>query len=169
MKLKTITTCLTLGRPFSIPFEAPFTFYYSPSEMRLFFPEEVVQWMEACSAERLKGMPRNAAGHLLRRRRESEPDDRLEESIDLGNLLPLPENKDLPVIVAARMSMSFPVLFCAVPLYAVDFTRRRRRADEPAVPNVPGGAIEPLPRAEETRACLVLRWRDHQQLPDPSV
>src|SRR6185369_17591057 len=60
LKLKTITTCLTLGRPFTIPFEAPFTFYYSPSEMRLFFPEEVVQWMEACSAERLKGSPRNA-------------------------------------------------------------------------------------------------------------
>ncbi|MFT3820447.1 MAG: patatin-like phospholipase family protein [Rubrivivax sp.] len=32
----------------------------------------------------------------------------------------LPSNADLPVVVAVRMSLSFPVLLSAVPLYAID-------------------------------------------------
>jgi hypothetical protein len=42
-------------------------------------------------------------------------------------LRPLPADRHLPVVVAARMSLSFPVLISAVPLYAVDFTRKRPR------------------------------------------
>ena len=152
LNLKTITTCVTLGRPFSMPFETPETFYYSPSEMRLFFPEQVVRWMESCSAKRLDDLHRNEAGHFLPRRTQREPDDSSDEAVDLGNLLPLPENKDLPVIVAARMSMSFPLLFCAVPLYAVDFTRRRRVIDESPTSDIPGGAIDPLPAARKPEA-----------------
>ena len=33
-----------------------------------------------------------------------------------------PDPQDLPVIVATRTSLSFPVLLAAVPLYAVDYT-----------------------------------------------
>ena len=36
--------------------------------------------------------------------------------------LPLP-TFDLPIIVAARMSLSFPVLFSAVPLYAINYNK----------------------------------------------
>jgi hypothetical protein len=57
-------------------------------------------------------------------------------------LKPLPDQEHLPVILAVRLSLSFPILFCAVPLYAVDFTRRRRGADEPPpAERVPGDAI----------------------------
>lgn len=124
--LKVVTTCLTLGRPFSIPFDqAEASLFFSPAEMLLYFPEPVVQWME-------EHPPKG-----------SEAPDMLHcERIDLGGLRPLPDPRNLPVIVAARMSMSFPILFCAVPLYAVDFTRRRRSNDEPAS-NVPGGSIGP--------------------------
>jgi hypothetical protein len=38
----------------------------------------------------------------------------------------MPAAADLPVVVAARMSLSFPILFSAVPLYAVDFTTPER-------------------------------------------
>jgi predicted acylesterase/phospholipase RssA len=119
--LKVIATCLTLGRPYTLPFEAG-EFYFSPEEMRLFFPSEVVSWMEEHSS--------TASSH-------SEP-------IDASGLKRLPPADDLPVIVAVRMSLSFPVLFCAVPLYAVDWTRRRRSVKEP-IPSkrVAGDALAP--------------------------
>ncbi|MCG8457927.1 MAG: patatin-like phospholipase family protein [Holophagales bacterium] len=45
-----------------------------------------------------------------------------------GGLYPFPgSGKDLPVVVAARMSLSFPGLISAVPLYAVDYTKKENR------------------------------------------
>jgi hypothetical protein len=43
--LRMMTTCLTWGRPFTLPFDTG-AFYFSPKEFRSFFPEEVVKWME---------------------------------------------------------------------------------------------------------------------------
>jgi predicted acylesterase/phospholipase RssA len=37
---------------------------------------------------------------------------------------PLPAPKDLPILLGARMSLSFPFLLSAVPLYAADVTKR---------------------------------------------
>jgi hypothetical protein len=125
--LKMITTCLTYGRPFTMPFESP-GLYYSPAEMARFFPATVVQWM--------KDHPATISSHG--------------EAVAVGELMPLPDCDDLPVVFAARLSLSFPVLFCAVPLYAVDWTRRRRDAGEPApAKRVPGDAIGP--KGEEDR------------------
>jgi len=42
--------------------------------------------------------------------------------------LPLPAPEDLPVIVATRMSLSFPVLLSAVPLWSLDMTRPENKA-----------------------------------------
>lgn len=39
-----------------------------------------------------------------------------------------PTKEDLPVVVAARMSLSFPGLISAVPLYAVDYTKREKKS-----------------------------------------
>jgi len=36
----------------------------------------------------------------------------------------LPPARDFPIIVAARMSLSFPILFSMVPMYSVDFTTK---------------------------------------------
>lgn len=36
---------------------------------------------------------------------------------------PLPNPENLPVIVATRMSLSFPVLLSGIPLYAVDYSK----------------------------------------------
>jgi len=44
ISLKMIATCLTFGRPYTLPFESS-EFYFCPSEMKRFFPPEVVQWM----------------------------------------------------------------------------------------------------------------------------
>jgi len=119
--LKVISTCLTFGRPYTLPFESS-EFFYLASEMRLFFPEEAVAWMDS---------------HSPAVTQHGEP-------IDPGSLKLLPNGDDLPVIVATRLSLSFPFLFCAVPLYAVDWTRRRRTNDEPARDKrVPGDALDP--------------------------
>ena len=116
--LKMNTTCLTWGRPFTLPFESA-EFFFSPQEFQSFFPKEVVQWMV-----------------------DHQANVKFHEKTDLGDRVPLPAADDLPVIVAARMSLSFPVLFCTVPLYAIDWSRRRRSADEPLPePRVPGDAL----------------------------
>ena len=58
----------------------------------------------------------------------------------LWPLRPLPEAADLPVLVATRMSLSFPVLLSAVPLRRVDWTHRGERAEPPALAEVGQGA-----------------------------
>jgi predicted acylesterase/phospholipase RssA len=122
--LRMISTCLTWGRPFTLPFETH-QFYFSPDELRQYFPAEVIAWMENHPAP-------------------TEPDATHGRKIDLKGLKPLPAADDLPVIVAVRLSLSFPFLFCAVPLYAVDFTRRPRPADQPPPKKrEPGDALGP--------------------------
>ena len=117
--LKMVTTCLTLGRPYALPADGN-EFYFCPKEMRQYFPELVVDWMEKHPAQ-IKEDPKK---------------------VDSRGFLPLPASDDLPVIVATRMSLSFPILFCAVPLYMVDWTRRERAADEPpATQRIAGDAL----------------------------
>jgi hypothetical protein len=87
--LQTFTTCVTLGRPFRVPFAAEETFHFKPSEWRRLFPERVVDAL--------------AQGVDWREHPNAK--------------LPLPPAAKLPVVVAARLSLSFPVLLSAIPLY----------------------------------------------------
>jgi predicted acylesterase/phospholipase RssA len=101
--LEMMTTCLTLGRPFRLPFgddesvKENRRFSFREAEFRRLFPASVVDWMIA-HARRTP----NAAAYR-----------------ELG-LVPLPDPEHLPVVVAARMSLSFPILLSAVPLYEMD-------------------------------------------------
>jgi predicted acylesterase/phospholipase RssA len=95
VSLQTFTTCLTLGRPFRVPFAADEQFRFKPSEWRRLFPERVVDALA-------QGADWRAA-----------PDTQL----------PLPPAAKLPVVVAARLSLSFPVLLSAIPLYDEDGTQ----------------------------------------------
>jgi predicted acylesterase/phospholipase RssA len=132
--LKVISTCLTFGRPYTLPFESP-EFFYSPEEMRQFFPASVVRWMEE---------------HPATWHKHDEP-------INADGLKLLPDHDNLPVVVATRLSLSFPFLFCAVPLYAVDWSRRRKRIDEAASKErVPGDALE----HDETRRPEIVWFSD---------
>lgn len=80
-------------------------YYYDPGEFRDLFPDEVVDWMAAHPRPLSKGDPRGSELHraMMWPRR------------------PLPAAGDLPVVVAARLSLSFPVLLSAVPLWRFDF------------------------------------------------
>jgi hypothetical protein len=117
--LRMMTTCLTWGRPFTLPFTTG-AFYFSPEELSNFFPPEVVRWL---------------ANHPPKHSKEPH------EPVDTRKLLPMPDWDDLPVIVAARLSLSFPFLFCTVPLYAVDWTLRKCREGEGAPKPDPGCAV----------------------------
>lgn len=96
--LQVMTTNLTHGRPYRIPFETRI-FFFDPEEFRRLFPAPVVDWMVRHAGD--TAMP-------------NLPD----------TLLPLPDPADLPVVVAARLSLSFPLLISAVPLYAIDYSLR---------------------------------------------
>jgi hypothetical protein len=98
--LRMMTTNLTLRRPYSLPFtEANEKIYaFKLADFERMFPARITSWL---------------AGHC------EKVDDPTGEH---GDLYKFPEPENLPVIVATRMSLSFPLLFCAVPLYAQDFT-----------------------------------------------
>lgn len=118
INLEVMTTCVTRGRPYRIPFETS-GLYFDAAEMRRLFPEEVVAWMEQHPAP-----PTGGRVERLRRR--------VTDAL-VAPLLPLPAPSDLPVVVAARMSLSFPVLISAVPLHAVDRVTNAASLDRIAV------------------------------------
>jgi len=96
--LQMMTTSLTEGRPYNLPCRLD-RYYFNSEEMARYFPPHVVDWMEKKARAGAKPFP---------------------------HLHALPPIGDLPVVVATRMSLAFPLLLSAVPLHAVDF------ADDPA-------------------------------------
>jgi hypothetical protein len=94
VNLRVNTTCLTLNRPFTLPFDPDqkMVFYFKIADFKLFFPDDVVAYLDQTCAMHWQ-----------------HPEFRV-----------FPSEWALPVVVAARMSMSFPVLFSAVKLYAKD-------------------------------------------------
>ena len=141
-----MTTNVTHRRPHRMPW-AHRDLYYDPARLRRLFPERIVAWMDAHPPPPGEGRERERRERRL---------------AALAPLRPFPSADDLPVVVAARMSLSFPLLISAVPLHALDMTRRRTRR---AVEAVETGS-EP-DRAARRRGLLVLGRRDREQLPRP--
>jgi predicted acylesterase/phospholipase RssA len=110
INLEVMTTNLTLGSPTRLPFSSR-EYFFHPEELRRFFPEDIVQWME---------------DHPFIPEKDREKAD-IQRIVDETPYRPLPGPADMPVVVAARMSLSFPVLISAVPLYAVDWSLKRNR------------------------------------------
>jgi predicted acylesterase/phospholipase RssA len=96
INLEMLTTNLSHGRPHRLPF-AEKVFFFRREEFARLFSERVVDWLLAHPHQ---GESPNHPGF-----------DRL------------PDAALLPVVVAARMSLSFPILLSAVPLYALDYDR----------------------------------------------
>jgi predicted acylesterase/phospholipase RssA len=114
--LEVITTCLSLSRSFRLPDdfaakpEEPLRcFFFHPDELRRLFPEAVVKHLEHHPPPPPRSKVAAEEWHRL--------------CTLMAPLKPLPAPEDLPVIVAVRMSLAFPVLIGAVPLYQVDETR----------------------------------------------
>jgi predicted acylesterase/phospholipase RssA len=114
--LQMMTTSLTHGRPMRLP--APMRrdrgkskpedggeLLFKPSEMARFFPPAVVQHLREHGK-----LPEGKIADLL----DQDPDDD-------GAMRHFPIGPDLPVIVATRMSLSFPILIAALSLHEYDF------------------------------------------------
>lgn len=108
INLEMMTSNLMHGRPYRLPFETEI-FHWRRGDFAELFPPRVVDWM-AKRSEPATGAQKRAA---------PSPDD----------LFKLPRPADLPVVVAVRMSLSFPFLLAAVPLYAVDWGREENKKD----------------------------------------
>jgi predicted acylesterase/phospholipase RssA len=100
LDLAMITTGLNLGRPYRLPFENN-DFYFLEEDMARLFPASVVTW-------------------LVQHARPSATATALSSGTNTYYALPLAA--DFPVIVAIRLSLSFPMLLSAVPFYIVDRT-----------------------------------------------
>jgi hypothetical protein len=118
INLQVMTTSLTHARPYTIPFEAR-DLYFKPDEMRTLFPERIVRWLE---------------DHA-----------RISETAGEFGLYALPNPRDLPVIVAVRLSLSFPLLISAAKLYTVDRTRDREHQTPEACWFSDGGITSNFP------------------------
>jgi predicted acylesterase/phospholipase RssA len=105
VRLVTITTDLSHGSSERFPLRSR-GWAFDPTELRSLFPAAVVEHL---------------AGHA------AEPDDAAQRAaLDRDGLTLLPDSGDLPIVMGARFSLSFPILLSAVPLYAW----RPRRTDE---------------------------------------
>ena len=111
IRLQVMTTNVTHRRPHRMPWDHH-QLLFDPSEMRRLFPERIVAWMETHPPPLDEGSEGQSRSRML---------------AALAPLRPLPDPDDLPVVVAARMSLSFPLLVSAVPLHALDLTRPRTR------------------------------------------
>ncbi|MGA4668693.1 hypothetical protein ACPCG0_02660 [Propionibacteriaceae bacterium Y1923] len=129
--LQMMTTNLTRHQPMTMPWRTE-EFFFDPVAMAELFPETVVTWM----VDHPPALPTSAAARfdaeLLR--------------AQAGHLRPWPPAEHLPVVVATRMSLSFPVLIQAVRLQAIDWVLPVNRRARDAVPAWraahPGGTLE---------------------------
>jgi len=114
--LRMVTTNLTHGRPYGLPVDDETSrLFFRKEDLARYFPKVVLDYLVdrshpyVCKVPGVEPDPINVPKELLE--------------------LPAAE---LPVVVAARLSLSFPVLFSAVPLWAIDYEpvpeqRRLRR------------------------------------------
>jgi hypothetical protein len=144
INLEVMTTDLGRARPQRLPMAAD-EWFFCEDEFRRLFPQPVVDAMVA-AVDPVERTGTAAREHdLLTRLAAATGHRRLPQA-------------DLPVVVAARLSLSFPVLLSAVPLYRFDFSRaatiealRRWRAWLVEHPDVdpadvsPDAAGDPIP------------------------
>lgn len=102
VNLEMLTTNVTQGRPMRLPDDLASTYSFDEKEFRRLFPARVVDYLVRIAGDEVKE----------------------------SGLVPIPEPSKLPVVVATRMSLSFPVLISAVPLYAVDHSMGPGRKNE---------------------------------------
>jgi predicted acylesterase/phospholipase RssA len=101
--LQVITTALNLKRPLRLPndpgVDPLHSFFYDPLEWAALFPASVLEWLRTHRRDGGALRVRSPAGRAL---------------------VPFPVPKDWPVVMAVRLSLSFPGLLSAVPMYGSD-------------------------------------------------
>jgi len=114
IRLQVYAANITLGRPLVLPLrEEDDPVYFVPRELRRLFPDAVVDAMKQRRARH--ALPPQARAALHRPTDAPAPPGRADED----ELWELPR-KRLPILVAARMSVSAPLLFAPVPVWMLD-------------------------------------------------
>jgi len=108
--LRMFTTNLTHGRPHELPLDESSRLFFHPSEWIPYFPSEVLEYLVQQSVPYAPKLER------------ADP----ETTSETEELRELPSG-ELPILVAARLSLSFPFLFSAVPLWAIDYEPRTKK------------------------------------------
>jgi predicted acylesterase/phospholipase RssA len=106
VELVLMTTDVTRGVSHRFPFlEGSWgQLFFKKEEFDALFPKAVVEWMKSHAAE-----------------------NRRADAVEVPDgYYPLPQAGDLPILLGARMSLSFPFLLSAVPLHAANVTRRNK-------------------------------------------
>ena len=101
INFEALTTSLSHGRPYRLP-DLARPFYFRPADLREVLPDYVVDWMVEHAGQSEQPLP--PGYHRL------------------------PEAHDLPLVFAARLSLSFPFLISAVRLWGIDWSRPSNRA-----------------------------------------
>jgi predicted acylesterase/phospholipase RssA len=102
IELAMITTALNPGRPLRFPFESN-DLYFVEEELRPRLPAQVIAWLVAKARRSTTAARLSTPGRTFHA---------------------LPAGEDMPVLLGVRMSLSFPLLLSAIPLYTVDRTRK---------------------------------------------
>jgi predicted acylesterase/phospholipase RssA len=115
--LEMFTTNLSHGRPYMLPHVEPVArLFYKREELAPYLPADVMTWFDE------RGVPYAPSASM------TESDPTVERAAELG-LKEIPKPENFPVLLAARMSLSFPLLFAAVPLWAIDYQHPRKARD----------------------------------------
>jgi predicted acylesterase/phospholipase RssA len=107
ISLRMVTSNLSQNQPFVLPFKNDHLLLFNEEEFRLLFPSDVVDYMVTLSGSYHAG---------------AKPESKYVRHIPPDKFHFLPEADDLPVIVATRMSLSFPLLLSAIPLHTIKST-----------------------------------------------
>ncbi|HHU39792.1 MAG TPA: hypothetical protein GXZ45_10995 [Propionibacterium sp.] len=109
--LQMMTTCLSLRRPYTFPFTTRI-FHWCPACWAGWFPGRVVEALRAASD----------TAHPQRQRVEGEPTPIPDHCPHhpATQLRQLPHPADMPVAVGVRLSLSFPGVISAVPMWVLD-------------------------------------------------
>ncbi|MHC4376473.1 MAG: patatin-like phospholipase family protein [Planctomycetota bacterium] len=99
---RAITTSVSLARPYELPLRTN-RFAFKPSELQRIFPASVMEYL-------IRGWDPNGERKGRSSRRATD-----------GQTLPMPPGDRWPIVVAARMSLSFPGLLTMVPLHDKDY------------------------------------------------
>lgn len=114
INLQMFTSNVTQGRPVRLPLnDANTRLYYLPKEWEKYFPEYLMVALERASTPY---RPLSASDPDPARCTPAQEAERLL----MTQLRELPSG-GMPIVVAARLSLCFPLLFSSVPVYAVDY------------------------------------------------
>ncbi|MFK7966126.1 MAG: hypothetical protein AB8C46_19365, partial [Burkholderiaceae bacterium] len=132
--LRMYATNLSHGRPYVFPLDeqklasqdypARDNLYFVPEELEQYLPKSVARWL----VQNSDTVPAEQAFVSEQSSDELKPAPTLRK---------LPEPEDFPVLLAARMSLSFPLLLSAIPLYAAQYGE----LSEPGTKNQGNGLV----------------------------